>query len=82
MKQISANEWLECAGTYKDKIVKNIGHLAKDNLDQLLHNLRQGAMSLLSIPTHKDLSKLQRKLAKMESRLNALDSTEKFPHTV
>lgn len=93
MKQIVASEWLEFAGTYKDKIVREIGclaaplfthrdqlvHEAKSNLDHLLQNLRQSALSLFSIPTHRDLSKLQRKLTRIESRLNAMDKTDKFP---
>lgn len=84
MKQISASEWLEFAGTYKDKIVKEIEclqlvHEAKSNLEHLLQNLRQSALSLFRIPTHRDLSKLQRKLTRIESRLNTMDKTDKFP---
>lgn len=81
--KVSANEWLEFAAAQKGKLIQEIEHLGKQMVEKIVETPilanRDRLFSFFSIPSRRDLDRLQRRLQKIETRLDTLQKPQS-PH--
>lgn len=76
IEKIPGHDWFALAASQKEKLVKEVEHFGKGIMAKItespLFAHSDDLAHLFSIPTRRDMQRLERKLAKIEERVDSL----------